>query len=254
MAKIKHHFKFINVINYNDKREIQCRFNFDLDKETLDELCAIANMSSTLLGIAENKKLEKEVRYTFNTVYVGIASFKENDIYDVDSAKRIALSKAKRQAYRQYERIMEKISHRLNKMSAHALYEEKMGHKEDCLATLKIFNELHIQELNNDFATVTPTLSEGLIGVTNRGEWFKIWEGKNGHLNMIYESGCSQTCKSLNDLSSGIEIVGLIKAQTTFKAAKRSFKMQIDGSINSSDIWLKYSPNYYNIKLFNPNT
>lgn len=253
MAKIKHHYKFINVTNYNDKREIQCRFNFDLDKKTLDELCIIANMSSTLLGIAENKKLEKEVRYTFNTVYVGIASFKENDIYDVDSAKRIALAKAKRQAYRQYERIMDKISHRLNAISAHTLYEEQKGHYEDCFATLEIFNELHIQDLNNDFATVTPTLSEGLIGVTNRGEWFKIWKGEHDHL-MIYESGCSQTCKSLNDLSSEIEIVGLVKAQDTFKTAKRLFKMQIDGSINSNDVWLKYSLNYYDARFFNPNT
>lgn len=251
MAKIKHYYNFIN---YKDKREVQCCFNFKVGKETLDELCSVARMSSTLLGIAENKKLEREIRYTFNTVYIGVASFKENDIYDVDSAKRIALSKAKRQAYRQYERIMEKISRRLNKMSAHVLYEERIGHQEDNLATLKIFNELHIQELNNDFATVTPTLSEDLIGVTNRGEWFKIWEGKNSHLNMIYESGCSQTCKSLNDYPSEVEIVGLIKAQTTFKAAKRLFKMQIDGSINSGDIWLKYSPDYYNIKLFNPNT
>lgn len=250
MAKIKHYYNFIN---YKDKREVQCCFNFKVGKETLDELCAVANMSSTLLGIAENKKLEKEVKYTFNTVYVGIASFKENDIYDVDSAKRIALAKAKRQAYRQYKRIMEKIRHRLSAISTHTLYEEQKGHHEDCFATLEIFNELHIQDLNNDFATVTPTLSEGLIGVTNRGEWFKIWKGEHGHL-MIYESGCSQTCKSLNDYPSEIEIVGLVKAQTTFKAAKRLFKMQIDGSINSNDVWLKYSLNYYDANFLNPNT
>ena len=105
--------------------------------------------------------------------------------------------------------------------------------------------------IGEDFYLETPVLSEGLIGVTNRGEWFKIWKGSNDELIMIYESGCSQTCKSLNDLSSGIEIIALIKNEVTFKRAKRLFKYQIDGIINSGNVWLKYDTNFYDARFFN---
>ena len=107
------------------------------------------------------------------------------------------------------------------------------------------------ENIDEDSYLEIPVLSEGLIGVTNRGEWFKIWKGSNDELIMIYESGCSQTCKSLNDLSSGIEIVALIKDEVTFKYAKRLFMHQIDGTINSGNVWIKYSTNFYDARFFN---
>lgn len=241
--KLKYDYNFVKKDS-----GVECHLRFKTTKENYSNLMKVAELDFSRLGSSKNYLLDLDIDLIFSNTYVGIAKLKKNDIYDYETAKRIAYEKARRKAYKALSSLMRRI---FNKLANDALSIDNAAENFEFKAKKSegnILNEIKCQKENK-----FPGFSLGYIGMTDRGEWFKVWDF-NGELKLIYETGAWDSLISFDNFGKGkfYEVIFIDKGSLTFKDAKQKLKVEIGSNRFGLDpmTWFRYKDRaYYENKM-----
>ena len=106
--KLKYDYDFFEKDN-----GVECHLKFKTTKGNYSNLIKVAELDFSGLGSSKNYLLDLDIDLIFSNTYVGIAKLKKNDIYDYESARRIAYEKARRKAYKALSSLMRTIFNKL---------------------------------------------------------------------------------------------------------------------------------------------